>query len=123
MYPEAKYVIKAGRIQSLKVSRDMSAREIRDTITHAFNISEYTVLGSDSAGHCLLKSCDQDIDGEMVMQRRGSLYLCENYKVATYFENFENLYYYFCRKHYQMMILNLLVLYILKLDLVLCQLV
>lgn len=70
-----------GKIQTLRVTRAMSSQEIRDKIVGAFKISDYTVLEVDSSGHYLLKACDQNVDGVMAADRRGSLYLCETFKV------------------------------------------
>ena len=70
-----------GRMQNLKVTRNMNAKAIREKILRGFGVLDYTVLGCDSTGHNLLKSCDQDLDGELVIQRRGCLYLCEVFEV------------------------------------------
>ncbi len=72
-----------GRMQNLKVTRSMNAKPIREKILHGFGVLDYTVLECDSTGHTLLKSCDQDnIDGELAIQRRGCLYLCEVFEVC-----------------------------------------
>lgn len=71
-----------GRILNMKVTRGMNAKEVKDKISKAFEVSNYTVLECDSNGHSLLKCCDQDIDGDTVAQRRGCLYLCETFQVG-----------------------------------------
>lgn len=76
-----KHLASKGRMLSLKITRNMSSQEMRDKVLRVFNVSTYTVLSCDSTGHVLLKSCDQDIDGEGVLQRRGCLYLCEIFNV------------------------------------------
>ena len=72
-----------GRILNMKVTRGMSSKEVEDKIHRAFQVTDYTVLECDSNGHTLLKSCDQDIDGDAITQRRGCLYLCETFQVST----------------------------------------
>ncbi len=47
----------------------------------AFKVSEYTVRVLE-CGNNLLRSCDQEIDGERVVERRGCLYLCEAFGEA-----------------------------------------
>ena len=71
-----------GRILSMKVTRGMSAKEVKDKISKAFEVSNYTVLECDGNGHSLIKCSDQDIDGDAVAQRRGYLYLCEIFQVC-----------------------------------------
>lgn len=46
---------------------------------NAFGIDEFTVLECDTSGHCLIKSAEQDINGEAAVERKGSLYLCETF--------------------------------------------
>ena len=71
-----------GRILNMKVTRGMSAKEIKDKISTAFDVANFTVLECDSNGHSLIKCCDQEIDGDAVAQRRGCLYLCETFQVG-----------------------------------------
>ena len=71
-----------GRILNLKVSRGMSSKEVKDKISGAFQVSDYTILECAGNGHTLLKCCDQEIDGDTVVQRRGCLYLCETFQVS-----------------------------------------
>jgi hypothetical protein len=71
-----------GRILNMKVTRGMSAKEIKDKISKAFEVQNYTVLECDGNGHSLIKCCDQEIDGDAVAQRRGCLYLCETFRVC-----------------------------------------
>lgn len=72
-----------GRMQGLKVTHSMNGQEIRNKIMDAFKVSKFTILETDKTGHILLKSCDQEIDGGMVIQRRGCLYLCEIFDVCS----------------------------------------
>ena len=71
-----------GRILNMKVTRGMSAREVKDKICAAFDVTNFTALECDRNGHSLIKCCDQEINGEAVSQRRGSLYLCETFQVG-----------------------------------------
>ena len=80
---ERQKVASQGRILNMKVTRGMSSKEVEDKIHRAFQVTGYTVLECDSNGHTLLKSCDQDIDGDAIAQRRGCLYLCETFQVST----------------------------------------
>ena len=75
----------SGRIQSLRFTRDMSSSDVKQRIMSVFNLcSEYTVLESDSSGHNLCKCSEQDIDGESVVGRKGSLYICETFPRYLY---------------------------------------
>lgn len=75
-------LVSQGRIQTLRVQREMSSSEIRSKITKVFDVVDYTVLECDGSGHGLLKSAEQDADGEYVALR-SSLYLCEQFKVMA----------------------------------------
>ena len=55
--------------------------EFFDIRNKFFDVTQYTVLEYDGSGHSLLKSSEQDVDGEYVSQRRGSVYLCECFEV------------------------------------------
>ena len=70
-----------GRVRPVKQSRSMSPLQVKNAILRAFEgvISNFTVLESDQCGHNLFQSPKQDIDGEAAVQRRGCLYLCEEY--------------------------------------------
>lgn len=70
-----------GRIHSVKVTKGMSSREVKNLIMRTFQVSDYTVLECDDTGHNLLKRIDQSIDGSDVLELRGALYLCETFKV------------------------------------------
>ena len=72
-------MMRDGKIQTLRVTRSASAKVIRNKIMNAFKVSEYTVLECVAGGHNLLRCCDQEIDGERVVERRGCLYLCEEF--------------------------------------------
>ena len=60
----------------------MSSQEIRNKIIHAFKVAKFVVLECDSTGHNLIKSADQSVDGEMVVARKGGLYLCEKFDLV-----------------------------------------
>ncbi len=74
-------LVSRGRVQTLRVTSETTAAAVRSKIQKAFEVSEYTVLECDGSGHHLLKSTEQFIDGEYVNERRGTLYLCENFEV------------------------------------------
>ena len=80
-------LLSEGRILSIKVTRGMSSREIKNLIVRAFQIPEYTVLECDDTGHNLLRRIDQSIDGNDVLNLRGALYLCEVFKVQRIFNH------------------------------------
>ena len=40
------------------------------------------MLQCDGTGHNLIKAADQSVDGEAVVNRKGGLYLCENFEVV-----------------------------------------
>ena len=71
-----------GRSKDFKILRSASDAEIHDLINHAFNVSSFTVLESDSSGHNLLKCPIQRVNGEFAVSRRGCLYLCESFEVC-----------------------------------------
>ena len=70
-----------GRMQNIKVKRSMSPKEVNDLVVKAFGIEGYTVLECDVSGHNLVKSSEQEIDGDAAVGRRGCLYLCEKFEV------------------------------------------
>ena len=77
-------LLSEGRIQTLRLTRCMSALEVKNAIIRAFSsksISSFVVLACDVSGHNLSRASEQSIDGEMTAQRRGCLYLCEESKV------------------------------------------
>ena len=74
-------LVSTGKIQTMRVMKEMSSSDTRKKITKAFDITQYMVLECDGSGHGLLKSSEQDMDGDYVSQRRGSLYLCECFEV------------------------------------------
>lgn len=41
------------------------------------------MLQCDGTGHNLIKAADQSVDGEAVVNRKGGLYLCENFEVQS----------------------------------------
>lgn len=73
-----------GRIQSIKVNRQMKPDEVKRLILKAFGVTHYTVLHCDGVSKYLMKSSEQNIDGNGMVDRRGCLYLCENMQVAKY---------------------------------------
>lgn len=66
-----------GRMKSIRLSRDMSAEEVKGKILQVFNCTDFTLLECDSS-QTLCKCDDQNIDGERAVERKGALYLCEN---------------------------------------------
>lgn len=71
-----------GRMLNMKVSRGMNAKELKDKISGAFHVSDYTILECANNGHTLVKCFDQEIDGDAIAQRHGCLYLCEAFQVS-----------------------------------------
>ena len=76
-------LVTTGKIQTMRVTKETSSSVIQEKIVKAFDVLQYTVLECDSTGHGLLKSSEQEVDGEYMAQRRGSLYLCEYFEVGT----------------------------------------
>ena len=74
----------SGRIMSIRLSRTMSSRSIREKIESAFSTKNFTVLECVSGGHQLIKAADEEIDAEEVVSRKGSLYLCEFFPEVSY---------------------------------------
>lgn len=74
-----------GRIQSIKVNRQMKPDEVKRLILKAFGVTRYTVLHCDGVSKYLMKSSEQNIDGNGMVDRRGCLYLCKNMEVANYY--------------------------------------
>ena len=70
-----------GRVQSIKVNRQMKAEEVKRLILKAFSVTHYTVLHCDGVSKFLMKSSDQNVDGNDLADKRGGLYLCENMQV------------------------------------------
>ena len=73
-----------GRVQSIKVNRQMKPDEVKKLILKAFGVTHYTVLHCDGISKYFMKSSEQNIDGNRMVDRRGCLYLCENMEVARY---------------------------------------
>ena len=46
-------------------------------------MTRYTVLQCDGVSKYLMKSSDQNIDGNGMVYQRGRLYLCENIEVRS----------------------------------------
>lgn len=69
-----------GKIQSLQFTRYMSAKEVRSEIFHAFHIKNYFVLDLDNGGHNLVMSGNQKLTGDGVIDKNGSLYLCQKFE-------------------------------------------
>ena len=72
-----------GRVKPVKLRRSMSSQEVKNAILHAFDgiVSNFTVLECDQFGHNLFQA-EQNLDGEAAVQRRGCIYLCEEFKVT-----------------------------------------
>ncbi len=72
-----------GRMQSIRLTRDLNAKQVREILTTAFLCSDdFTFLECDSASRTLCKCSNQNIDAEMAIERKGTLYLCETFKVS-----------------------------------------
>ena len=76
-------VVLKGKIQTMRTTKDTLSAVVREKIKKVFDVAQFTVLERDGTGHGLLKSSQQEIDGEYLVQRRESLYLCESFKVCT----------------------------------------
>ena len=72
-----------GKVQSIKFTRSMTHQEVKNCIIRAFKIDSFVVLDCDSTGHNLIKTADQQIDGEKVVGRKGGLYLCKEFNVVS----------------------------------------
>ena len=70
-----------GRIQSIKINRQMKPEEVKKLILEVFGIAHYTVLHCDGVSKYLMKCSEQNIDGNDAVDWRGCLYLCENMEV------------------------------------------
>ena len=58
-----------GRMLNMKVTRGMSAKEVKNKISTAFDVADFTVLECDKNSHSLIKCCDQEVDGDAIAQR------------------------------------------------------
>ena len=67
-----------GRILSIRFHRGMSSQDVQEKIEEAFTSPSFTFLECDS-GHHLIKAAEQELNGEDVVTRKGSLYLCEQF--------------------------------------------
>ena len=76
-----KQMVQEGKIHTLRINRSASAsaKYVTDKIENAFKVSNFTILECGAALE--LRSCDQVLDGEVAVERRGSLYLCEYFEV------------------------------------------
>ncbi len=68
-----KKLFSEGRIQNIAATRNMTNLQIRNKILRAFDVASFSFLEVDSAGH-LVK---MKLNGESVVNRRGSLYVYE----------------------------------------------
>lgn len=87
---ERQRLVSSGRIQTMRVARDSNSSEVRDKFFNAFGVSDYTVLECDVNSHGLQKSSEQNVDGDYVSQRRGSLYLCKDFDFEVSFVGMYN---------------------------------
>ncbi len=68
------------RINCVQFNRSMTALEVQNSIMKAFKhlpVKNYDVLEADSTGHFLNRSATQYMNGQKIVSRRGSVYLCE----------------------------------------------
>ena len=74
---------KAGRIQVLQFKRSMNVSEVEARIRQGFKeiggLQSWKVL--DGFNNVLTVSKNQILDGEMVVNRKGSLYLCQEVRI------------------------------------------
>lgn len=70
-----------GKIQTIKIKRSMTHRDINNLVIKSFGIKTYTVLECDSSGHNLMRAQNQEVNGDAAIGRRGCLYLCETFEV------------------------------------------
>lgn len=64
----------------------MMALQVKNAILPAFqliNMTKFTYHESINSGQHLCQTFNQDVDGECAIQRRGCLYLCEEFKVRV----------------------------------------
>lgn len=61
----------------------MSNLEVKNQIIRAFKVPEYVMLECDGTSHNLIRAADQTLDGEKVVDRKGALYLCENFELVS----------------------------------------
>jgi hypothetical protein len=72
----------AGRIQSLHFKRSMSVSEVDALIRQCFkDVQSWKVL--EGVNNVLSASKNQSLDGEAVISRKGSLYLCQEVCTCT----------------------------------------
>lgn len=76
-------LISSRRAQTLPFSRTMSKAEVKNQIIRTFRVKNYIVLEPDSTGHYLLERAEQSINGEMVINCKGWLYLCERMDLVS----------------------------------------
>ena len=76
------------RIKKIQVTRIMSALQVKNVIVRAFSeipgLNNFAVLEADEQQLCRASYGVDDLTGEVAVDRRGSLYLCEVDKVSEY---------------------------------------
>ena len=78
-----------NRVQIISLNRQMTPKEVVTKIQGAFKCKEFTILECAKGGY-LLKSGDTVLTGQLAIDRRGALYLCENTSVSV--KQFASLY-------------------------------
>jgi len=74
----------SGRVQSLRFTRDMNDKQVRDKVCDCFKCSTTLTLLDCIGGHSLCKSGDQTIDLEALIDRKSTLYFCEEFNVSFF---------------------------------------
>jgi len=60
----------------------MTTLEVKNQLICEFKVNSFVILDCDNTGHNLVRSCDQSLDGERVVDRKGALYLCEKFDLV-----------------------------------------
>ena len=72
-----------GRIKPVKLQRQMAPLQVKNSLLQAFqefNLQSFVLLDTMECGHNLIKSEEQNINGEWAIKKRGCIYLCEKYE-------------------------------------------
>ena len=76
---ERKKLQHQGLVMKVKLSRDMTAQQVKQKISKTFrDLPGFTYLECEDG---YLAYCDVDVDGEKAVNRRGALYICQTAKV------------------------------------------
>ena len=79
---ERKKLLREGRIIKIKLSRDMTAEQVKQRITENFeDLPGFSYLEVEDG---YLARSDMDFNGEKAVNRRGALYICQTNKVCSF---------------------------------------